>query len=318
MGARISGLANALYDSKKKQFLGRDGAGWGKLGVFYFFFYVGLAGFFCAMLAVFMALSPRDHPRYYHESSRMRTRSSPLSPGLGFRPQPQVDKNIILIEKNAPANESNPYVRNLNQYLYIYYSQQDRVVKKETDGEENTEETKKKPVVTKKFQINYPGDCTRENNYGFGVSKPCVLVKMNKIVDFRPKPGAQEKERDTYRSLCDHKQNAIAIHCYGEYPADVDNIGTLKYISENGDSAKCGALETKHFPYKGKVDRQDVYQAPYIWVQFLNPEPNVLINVLCRAYGQNIDFDKKTGRALTRFQIYVDSKTNFNSTQRKS
>ncbi len=30
MGARISGLANALYDSKKKQFLGRDGAGWGK------------------------------------------------------------------------------------------------------------------------------------------------------------------------------------------------------------------------------------------------------------------------------------------------
>ncbi len=106
-------------------------------------------------------------------------------------------------------------------------------------------------------------------------------------------------------------------------------------MSENGWSNKCGALEIKHFPYKyekrvwrmnrarfwfcrGKVDRQDVYQAPYIWVQFLNPEPNVLINVLCRAYGQNIDFDKKTGRALTRFQIYVDSKTNFNSTQRKS
>jgi hypothetical protein len=57
---------------------------------------------------------------------------------------------------------------------------------------------------------------------------------------------------------------------------------------------------------RGKVDRQDVYQAPYIWVQFLNPKPNVLINVLCRAYGQNIDFDKKTGRALTRFQIYVE------------
>jgi hypothetical protein len=57
---------------------------------------------------------------------------------------------------------------------------------------------------------------------------------------------------------------------------------------------------------RGKINRQDYYQAPYIWVQLTRPKTNVLINVLCRAYGQNIDFDKKTGRALTRFQIYVE------------
>jgi hypothetical protein len=84
MGSKVSSFGNALYDSKKKQFLGRDGAGWGKLGIFYFFFYLGLAGFFCAMLAVFMALSPRDRPRYYSESSRMQTRSNPISPGLNI------------------------------------------------------------------------------------------------------------------------------------------------------------------------------------------------------------------------------------------
>ena len=56
---------------------------------------------------------------------------------------------------------------------------------------------------------------------------------------------------------------------------------------------------------RGKVDRHDVYQAPYIWVQFTKPKPNVLINVICRVFGQNIDFDRKAGRALTRFQIYV-------------
>lgn len=55
----------------------------------------------------------------------------------------------------------------------------------------------------------------------------------------------------------------------------------------------------------GKKNRTDVYQAPYIWVQFLKPKPNVLINVLCRIYGENIDFDRKTARALTRFQIFV-------------
>lgn len=60
--------------------------------------------------------------------------------------------------------------------------------------------------------------------------------------------------------------------------------------------------------FRGKVDRKDVYQAPYFWVQFQNPRPNVLINVICRAYGRNIFYDKKTGRGITRFQIYVDDK----------
>jgi hypothetical protein len=60
--------------------------------------------------------------------------------------------------------------------------------------------------------------------------------------------------------------------------------------------------------FRGKSGRKDLYQAPYVWVQFTDPKPNVLINVLCRVYGSNIDFDKKTGRALTRFQIYVEDK----------
>ena len=56
---------------------------------------------------------------------------------------------------------------------------------------------------------------------------------------------------------------------------------------------------------RGKDDRRDVYQAPYVWVQFNNVTSNVLINVVCRVYGKNIYYDKKTGRALTRFQIFV-------------
>jgi len=34
------------------------------------------------MLAVFMALTPRDRPTYVSGDSSMRTRSNPLSPGL--------------------------------------------------------------------------------------------------------------------------------------------------------------------------------------------------------------------------------------------
>jgi len=128
---------------------------------------------------------------------------------------------------------------------------------------------------------------------------------MNKMVGFQPKPGSMPQDKTAYQA-CQHKPNAIAVHCYGEYPADVDNIGPMTYISENGWDNKCGSLETSWFPYHGKHNRKDYYQAPYVWVQFNHPKPNVLINVICRVYGQNIDFDKKASRALTRFQIYVE------------
>jgi len=257
------------------------------------------------MLAVFMALSPRDRPRYFSESSRMRTRSNPLSPGLGFRPQPEVDKNLIKIQKNAPLNASNPYAKNLDQYLQVYYWKQDHVKKPEND-EDSGEEKQEKREKPAKFIIRAPGSCTNNTNYGFNDGRPCVLVKMNKVVGFIPKTGSAPHEKEAYRNACDQKPNAIAVHCYGEYPADADNIGPVNYISENSWSPKCGSLDLKWFPYQGKSDRQDVYQAPYVWVQFLNPKPNVLINVLCRIYGHNIDFDKKAGRALTRFQLYVE------------
>jgi len=303
MGSRLSGLGGALYDSKRREFLGRDGAGWGKLGVFYFFFYIGLAGFFCAMLAVFMALSPRDRPRYYLASSRMRTRSNPLSPGLGFRPQPEVDKNLIFVDKNSDDFTDNLYVRSLDQYLNVYYWKNDEVKKKESGQEYQVQSTSSE----RKFSIRNPGECKNDTQYGFSRTRPCVLVKMNKIVEFIPQPPLRHDKDALEAAKCPSKSGTVPVHCYGEYPADVDNIGPINYISEDGSNSNCGTLKVDWFPYKGKYDREDVYQAPYIWVQFMKPKQNVLINVLCRVYGDNIDFDKKSGRALTRFQIYVQN-----------
>ena len=70
--------------------------------------------------------------------------------------------------------------------------------------------------------------------------------------------------------------------------------------------------------FRGKVDRKDVYQAPYIWVQFENPKPNLLINVMCSAIADNIEIDRKTGRGLTRFQIYVEAPTKKRRPSRES
>jgi sodium/potassium-transporting ATPase subunit beta len=226
--------------------------------------------------------------------------------GLGFRPQPNVLKNLILVNKNPEADYVNPYVTNLEQYLKVYYWKEDKAVKQDND-ELKYDDPDESYGPVQKFVIDRPGDCIIERQYGFATGQPCVLVKMNKIYGFVPKPGAAVHEKHAYtHANCTENREAVAIHCSGEYLADIDNIGPIRYMSERGTSDKCGALETKWFPYKGKSNRQDIYQAPYIWVQFIKPRPNVLINVLCRVFGQNIDFDKKAGRALTRFQIYVE------------
>jgi hypothetical protein len=39
--------------------------------------------------------------------------------GLGFRPQPEVDKSLILVNKNGKPNERNPYATSLDQYLQV-------------------------------------------------------------------------------------------------------------------------------------------------------------------------------------------------------
>lgn len=103
MGRIFATIIGHVYDSKRREFFGRDGSRWGKLiclnyhkfhylfilnifigklAMFYFFFYSGLAGFFSFMVFVLMTVTPLDRPRYYGEASCMQARSKPLSPGL--------------------------------------------------------------------------------------------------------------------------------------------------------------------------------------------------------------------------------------------
>ncbi|CAF0985260.1 unnamed protein product [Adineta ricciae] len=288
MNSQLSDLRDAFYDSKRREVMGRDGYRWAKLAIFYSSFSLGLTGFFCAMIAVLMFITPQDIPRYSSADSCMETRSSPISPGMGFRPQPNVLENLIYVNQTTDNYDSDPYIKNLNQYLQVYYGK-----------------PKKSSAAFRPFIIQSPHDCTPEKHYGFSTGRPCVLVKMNKIVDFMPKPGCQEDDQAAYEKLgCQPGPDAIAVHCYGESASDIDSIGDMTYISENTLHNQCGSLATKWFPYKGKVNRQDLYQAPYVWIQFNNLQPNVLVHVICRLYAQNIYFDKKS-LGFTRFKLFL-------------
>ena len=112
------GFLKFLWNSETREFLGRDGASWAKVSVFYAIFYTCLGSFFVGMLAVFMHQMPKDKPTYYGESSTMNARG--INPGLGFRPQIDVEDSLISFNPLIIDNQKNgysQYVRNLENFL---------------------------------------------------------------------------------------------------------------------------------------------------------------------------------------------------------
>ena len=86
---------------------------------------------------------------------------------------------------------------------------------------------------------------------------------------------------------------------------NVVRLTNYDFLTSKNSIIKILLIKKNHFFFRGKVNRQDVYQAPYVWVQFLEPKPNVLIHVICRVFADNINFDRKTARGLTRFQLFI-------------
>ena len=116
--SKFSGVGSFIWNSRTKEFLGRDGASWGKVSLFYAIFYLGLGSFFIGMLAVFIQIMPKDKPTYYGESSVMNSRG--LNPGLGFRPQVDVEDSLIYYNPQVYEDSTQghkKYVRNLKNFL---------------------------------------------------------------------------------------------------------------------------------------------------------------------------------------------------------
>lgn len=114
----IAEFGKFLWNSNTKEFCGRDGASWGKVSLFYAVFYFCLGSFFVGMLAVFFQIMPKDRPTYFGESGTIASRK--LNPGLGFRPQIDVEDNQISFNPQIAEGEKTgykKYVKNLQNFL---------------------------------------------------------------------------------------------------------------------------------------------------------------------------------------------------------
>ncbi len=125
----IDAFGEFIWNTQKKEFLGRDGKSWAKVSFFYAVFYLLVCGFFFGMLAIFAYFfMSREHPTYFGENSVMNQAGMGLGfgfsicPGLGFRPQIDPEDHLIIYDPKSYESTyleygSRQYVDNLRNFL---------------------------------------------------------------------------------------------------------------------------------------------------------------------------------------------------------
>jgi len=301
-----------IWNSERGEFLGRTGTSWAKIGVFYVILYAFLAGFFSCMMAVFYTtLDTERMPKYSpgNEDSILR------NPALGFRPLPRkenVESTLIWYNSGNEADIKH-WVDSLNEFIKPYEGK--GVAKESSDVKDCNEQNKADPMNNEvcKFDFQSLGKaCTAAESWGYNRKSPCVILKMNKMIGWKPdfytKKDLEENKLPAempedlklviQKSADDNggePKQMVWVSCKGENPADEEYIGKIVYTPWQGFPAY-------FFPYMNTPG----YLPPIVAVQFTEPASNVLINVECKAWAKNINHNRKERLGLVHFELLRD------------
>ncbi|UJR22102.1 hypothetical protein I4U23_025167 [Adineta vaga] len=191
----MQSLGNFIYNPRQKTVLGRSSLNWAKLALFYSIFFLCLGSFFVGLLYLFALFTDSNEPRYTNAESTMAVRTTATVVGLGFRPQPNVNDNLIRVT-NDPEQQKQ-IASSLGLYRQIYLTQNNEAKTEVCSADNPSHEL---PLgVACEFDWSdivktedHP--CSARNLYGFKQEQPCVLVKLNKVYGWTPTAGHLPKE----------------------------------------------------------------------------------------------------------------------------
>lgn len=89
--------------------------------------------------------------------------------------------------------------------------------------------------------------------------------------------------------------NTVWVSCEGENPADLENIGPIKYIPNQG-------FPGYYFPY----ENSEGYLSPLVAVHFERPMRGIIINIECKAWARNIRHDRADKLGSVHFELMID------------
>jgi len=278
-----------IYNKDTGEVFTRTPKSWALIIIFYAIYYTCLAAFWAAMLTIFFTTIDENVPKW---QSGIIGRS----PGVGLRPkQPDnlIDSSMITFSVTKAKDDDKAnilgyqgWIDRTNEFLEPYRNSQE-------------------------FDLATLGGC-QNAPYGYDQGKPCIFLKLNRIyglvhdyynsTDTFPaddKDGLAELPAEL-RTIIEAQpegeaRNQVWINCRGEYPADVENIKSIKYFP------KTRGFPGEYFPYT----KQAGYLSPLVAVQFEPKNVGQLLHLECRAFARNIVYSRRDRIGIVHLEIFL-------------
>merc|ERR1711988_968325 len=236
-----------LFNSQTGEILGRTPISWFKITLFYIVYYSFLTAFFIVMLLVFFKTLSDEKPTWTMEEGGLIG----SNPAMGFRPTPpdsQIESTLIWFRHGTDNGNWEKWVERLEDYVKDYENETDAGAKDDC-GDLAVNPHGKKTFCKVKPDELFQGNCHRNNSYGFKDGRPCILIKLNRIIGWEPKPyepeslpsdlpqHLQEEIKKNKEEDKANLNNRVWLDCEGENPADKENLGPVVYHPTRGISA---------------------------------------------------------------------------------
>ncbi|XP_017313691.1 potassium-transporting ATPase subunit beta [Ictalurus punctatus] len=260
-GQRCEDFGHFVWNSDEGKFMGRTPIRWLYISLYYVAFYVVMTALFSLAIYVLMYTLDPYKPDY---QDRLK------SPGVMVWPDTYNDEELEITYNMSDKNNWMTKSKILQDFLEPYNDTIQAQCNHYncTSGKYFIQHAFDAPKHTKwscPFYQSMLGNCSGidDPTFGYNTAQPCVIIKMNRIINFLPNNGTG---------------SAPYVNCTAL--EGQDNVRGYTYYPTNG------TLDLSYFPYYGKL-AQPTYMNPLVAVKLdLVNQRHAVIQ--CRVMANNI------------------------------
>lgn len=258
-----SNWKHAIYNPNTGEFVGRTASSWGLILLFYLVFYGFLAGMFTLTMWAMLQTLDDNFPKYNDRVA---------SPGLVIRPS-----SMEIVYNRSDPLQYREFVEHLEALLQQYNDTEQ--VKNELclAGQYYEQDGSDQKKVCQ-FRRSSLGFCSGliDSSYGYREGRPCIIVKMNRIIGLKP-------TGDPFIN-CTAKGESLQVQYYPQE----------------------GRIDRMYFPYYGKKAHVG-YVQPLVGVKLMLRKEDYSneLMVECRVEGSDLKNNDERDKFLGRVSFKV-------------